>query len=91
MLCVPETPRGEYFIFKSHLHYSAFLSSLPAFKGMNSLCYRQTFFEKAIYSVLFHLEVCRCSSAKPRFLQGILTLWFHLNDFKGTTLGRRRM
>lgn len=95
-LCVPETPRGEHFIFKSRLHYSAYLSSLPAFKRMNSLCRycTQTFFEKVIYSgffFFFQARVRRCyTSAKPHVLQHILTLWFHFcgNDFKGTTLGR---
>lgn len=67
-----ETPRGEHFIFKSHLHYSAFLSSLPAFRGMNSLCqyFTQTFqkrfqfFSGSGLQVLF-LSSARCSPGHP--------------------------
>lgn len=80
VLCLPENPRGELFIFRSNLHYSAFLGS------QGWIHYADTVHK--LKSILWFSEALpfNLSSARPRVLRAFLTWHFPIgeNDFEGT-------
>lgn len=82
--------RTFYFQISSLFCFSHFPAGIQRNEFIMLILYTNIFWISNLFR-FFQIQVCRCySSAEPRVLQGILTLWFHFcgNDFKGTTLAR---
>lgn len=93
LLCVPEIPRGEHFIFKSLLHYSAFsqfTACIQKNKFIKLIVYTNYvfFFLKLSIQIIFKFRLAGVT-LQPSYVSSKVQWYRHSgSDFEKTTSGR---